>query len=410
MCRVGCPSTQYVPRNSRKLEGRLREVRDNLCKLVTVTGATKSGKTVLTSRVFPRDEAIWVDGGTVKDEEDLWSIVLEQLDAFTATERQSGSTVTSGTRGGIKARIGLPGVAHVEGSAGSQDEEETLDVTIQSRRVAPRTAATTALREFPTPLVIDDFHYLDRRIQGDVIRALKPLVAEGLPFVLIAIPHRRFDAVRVEREMTGRLDSIDIPMWDHDELLLIAQNGFPLLNVIVDDDICHRFAGEAQGSPHLMQEFCRGLMKANEVEMTLAEPAIISALDDELFRTVAAGTGKVVFDKLSRGPRQRADRLQRQLRNGGTADIYQVVLMALTHMAPGMATVEYEQLRTAIREVLVSDIPQMHEVTRVLEKMAEIAADDEASTPVIDWEKDEQLLHITDPFFAFYLKWGTTAA
>lgn len=38
--------------------------------------------------------------------------------------------------------------------------------------------------------------------------------------------------------------------------------------------------------------------------------------------------------------------------------------------------------------------------------MSEIASSDEASTPVIDWEKDDQELYITDPFFAFFLKWG----
>jgi hypothetical protein len=31
---------------------------------------------------------------------------------------------------------------------------------------------------------------------------------------------------------------------------------------------------------------------------------------------------------------------------------------------------------------------------------------DEASTPVLDWEQNEQKLHVTDPFFAFFLKWG----
>jgi len=28
------------------------------------------------------------------------------------------------------------------------------------------------------------------------------------------------------------------------------------------------------------------------------------------------------------------------------------------------------------------------------------------STPVIDFEDEEKKLHITDPFFAFYLRWG----
>ena len=113
-----------------------------------------------------------------------------------------------------------------------------------------------------------------------------------------------------------------------------------------------------------------------------------------------------MFDKLAKGPRQRTDRKQRRMRDGDTADIYRIVLYALAEMGLGLDTIEYEQLRTAMRELLEDDVPRAHEITRVLEKMAEIASSDEASTPVLDWEKEEQKLHITDPFFAFYLKWG----
>jgi hypothetical protein len=71
-----------------------------------------------------------------------------------------------------------------------------------------------------------------------------------------------------------------------------------------------------------------------------------------------------------------------------------------------MERVDYELLRGAIRQTLAAEIPQAHEVSRVLEKMAEIASSDEASTPVIDWDKEDQELHVTDPCFAFFLKWG----
>jgi hypothetical protein len=42
--------------------------------------------------------------------------------------------------------------------------------------------------------------------------------------------------------------------------------------------------------------------------------------------------------------------------------------------------------------------------------MSKIASSDTASTPVLNWEREEQKLHITDPFFAFYLKWGVNKA
>jgi len=66
-------------------------------------------------------------------------------------------------------------------------------------------------------------------------------------------------------------------------------------------------------------------------------------------------------------------------------------------------------LPLAIRDVSGSQLPQLHEVARVLKHMATIASTDQSSTPVIDFEEDEKKLHITDPFFAFYLRWGELA-
>ena len=37
----------------------------------------------------------------------------------------------------------------------------------------------------------------------------------------------------------------------------------------------------------------------------------------------------------------------------------------------------------------------------MLDKMAEIAKAEEFGEPVLDWDQDLRLLHITDPFFAF---------
>ena len=155
-----------------------------------------------------------------------------------------------------------------------------------------------------------------------------------------------------------------------------------------------------------MQEFCRHLAKQNGITETAHQKVHITEIPDELFTNIATDTGKVIFNRLAKGPRQRTDRIPRKLKTGESVDIYKVVLLALAHLQPGLDTIEYETLRSAIRDILSDNIPQAHEVTRVLEKMAEIASTDEASVPVLDWEKDERKLHITDPFFAFYLKWG----
>jgi hypothetical protein len=402
----GMPLLTYVSRTGRNLEERLRAAEDNLCKLVTVTGATKSGKTVLVNQVFPRDKCIWVDGGAVDQEEDFWNYILDEIGGYTEDVNQEGRGNSTTLKGELSGEARIPFIAKSTGKGAIEYERSSTKGTSKKLQLTARAAAISQLRYIKLPLIIDDFHYLDRNFQGNIIRAIKPLIFEGLPVILIAIPHRRYDAVRVEREMTGRLESIPIPTWEIKELEEIANQGFPLLNLRVEPNVISGLANEAYGSPHLMQEFCKDLAKAHNVAKTLDTVKSINEVSLELFRGVAEGTGKVVFDKLARGPRQRTDRMQRRLKTGETADIYRVTLYALARLAPGLDTITYEQLRSAIRDVLADSLPQAHEVSRVLEKMAVIAADDEASTPVLDWEKEEQKLHITDPFFAFYLKWG----
>lgn len=404
----GMPSVTYVDRTGRDLENRLRAVQDSLCKLVTVTGLTKSGKTVLANRVFPRNSGscVWVDGGTVKSEDDLWTGILGEIEGATEIESTTSTDFGGSLSAGAHGQAGIPLVAKGAVKAGGAVSASRRSAAKRTLTKTPRAAAISELRRTKLPLVVDDFHYLDRELQGSIVRALKPLIFDGQPIVFIAIPHRRYDVVRVEREMTGRLEAIDVPSWSEEELIEIGEIGFPLLNVALRHDLAHQMAKEAYGSPHLMQEFCRQLAAEHGVRETLQNKKRIDQIPEGMFERISSQMGRIIFDKLKKGPRQRSDRKPRPLVEGGTADVYEAVLRGLAALSPGLQRVNYEELRNALRSVLADHVPQAHEVSRVLEKMSEIASSDEASTPVIDWDKEERELHITDPFFAFFLKWG----
>ena len=141
------------------------------------------------------------------------------------------------------------------------------------------------------------------------------MVFDGLPVVLASVPHRAYDAVRVEREMTGRVEQLPIQFWSTDELLGIAAEGFAALNVGDDADLAQRLAEESFSSPHLMQDFRLNLCKLNgitqtcETETELAPPVSW----DDFFRGRASMASKTAFDLLARGPRQRSDRIERTL-------------------------------------------------------------------------------------------------
>src|SRR5262245_58957642 len=90
----GFPRYTYNPRTQLDLENSVGQILDNLCKLVTVTGQTKSGKTVLVRKILPPEDTVWIDGGTVGAENDFWNSVNAQLDIF-QTQDYSDSVESS---------------------------------------------------------------------------------------------------------------------------------------------------------------------------------------------------------------------------------------------------------------------------------------------------------------------------
>lgn len=406
----GFPGHTYNPRVKLRLEERLREVNRNLCKLVTLTGQTKSGKTVLTRRVFPPEETIWIDGGAVTSEDEFWQFIVQGLSLFQSISRDEGKSTKTSSHGKATAGANFL-VAKGEGEVGTAIENERTAGSSVTRTVSARVAALNGLREKKRSLVIDDFHYIPRETQGGIIRALKPLIFDGLPVVIVAIPHRRYDALKVEKEMTGRIVNIEIPVWSSEELGYIPDNGFSVLNYNVSEHVVRRLASEAIGSPHLIQDFCRTISKALNLSYA-ATPMSLTVDDGQLeaaFREVAETIGRPIFEKLARGPQSRTARMQREMIGGEHGDIYQLVLGALAHMRPGLVSIDYEELRVALRDISMGQVPRLQEVGRVLKHMATIAASDQSSTPVIDLDEDEKKLHVTDPFFAFYLRWGELA-
>lgn len=404
----GLPTYTYNPRESRQLEKNIQESTSNF-KLLVVTGPTKSGKTVLVNKVFPRNQNLWIDGGSIGSEDNFWELIVSELGGYTEEEISQGkdmqytiSGTAEATGNALLAKVN----AGVSGTVGNTGKTGYL----QRRSMSNKSKAISLLQETKIPLIVDDFHYISKPVQKQIVRALKAPIMYGVPVICIAIPSRKFDVIDVERELTGRMDSVEMPVWDIEELSLIAKSGFSALNAEIDEDTIYYLAAQAFGSPFLMQDFCRAICRNAKIETNLAEKTSIPMTRTnvaEIFPEIANNSGRSMFDKLKRGPRTRTDRKPRKMKNGETLDIYGVVMEALKHLKPGIETITYDMLRANIREVLSDDLPQHGEIARVLEKIAEISYTDTSSTPVIDWQKDDDILTITDPFFAFYLRWST---
>jgi hypothetical protein len=401
----GLPQFTYVTRT--ELEGQVTSAFGTLCKILTVTGPTKSGKTVLVRKVLGSLKHVWLDGGRIRNTDEFWDEVCGQLTVSQSLSHTISEASSREMQTELEAEVGVV-VAKTRARVVPKSVTNESQALTRTMAISSRHEALTALKTNRIPIVIDDFHYLKRDVQGQIARIFKPLVFDGVPVIFLAIPHRRFDAVKVEQEMNGRIESVRVPHWDIDELTQIAQLGFPLLNVEPAMATSRRLAKESNGSPHLMQEFCKKICVISKISATTEDTQHIAAEFDhtKIFQSVARDLGKNIFERLARGPAIGRDRKLLTLRDTHRIDVYGLVLLALTDVATSGDPIPYEKLRASIRELLQDAVPTAQEITRVLKQMAKISASDESSIPVIDYEDDVRQIHITDPFFAFVLKWG----
>jgi len=398
----GFPEVTYVPRDELQLEERVRDYLDERYKVLSLSGPTKSGKTVLVKRVVPN--AIWISGGEINSATDLWKLLVDKLDGWIEVHKSRAKS--EGEELSASARLEGNAV-FVKGGGEVGTATTGIDErvhTVRRDRPASQVASDLLLLTKPV-IVIDDFHYLREPEQLKIVRGMRALIFDGVPLILLAVPHRVYDAVRAEPEMTGRVVPLTSPFWSDDDLTAIAELGFDALNVSADPEVVSRLVSESFGSPFLMQDFCLELSKANGIRRREETERRVEAPDwDAFFRARAAGTAKGEFDRLARGPRERTKRIPRLLKDGRQVDIYHLVLEAIAHTGP-KTTISDAELRESIREIMRGDNPGNHEVTRVLDQMTEIARKGKGE-PVVDYMADERALHIADPFFAYYLKWA----
>src|SRR5688572_21156369 len=116
------PQHTYVQRSGDMLEGTLRDAIDTPGQLVSLSGPSKSGKTVLVENVVGRDQLITITGASIKTPEDVWAKVLDWIEApvSTTTTKSIEGSVGGDVTGSVGA--GIPFLAKAEGTVGANAE------------------------------------------------------------------------------------------------------------------------------------------------------------------------------------------------------------------------------------------------------------------------------------------------
>ncbi|HEY5923521.1 MAG TPA: hypothetical protein VIV11_17695, partial [Kofleriaceae bacterium] len=158
------PTHTYVEREQLHHERLLREWIRSSTQIASISGPSKSGKTVLVQRVVGEDNLLTVSGASVRAADQLWDRVLDwygEPHSMTASSADA-STKTSGHERGM--RLGMPGTfaAGKHTVANAQVGTETTQATA-NRRGLPQ--VVQELAHTPYTILLDDFHYIPAAVQ-----------------------------------------------------------------------------------------------------------------------------------------------------------------------------------------------------------------------------------------------------
>ncbi|GAB2850369.1 hypothetical protein GCM10027024_27740 [Microbacterium insulae] len=418
------PQYTYNPRSDRELEERLRLYLDDGGAILTLVGPTKTGKTVLLREVI--ETPVWIEAQGIDSAETFWALVGNELGLYVDSGTSSDSNDSLEGGGGVNAGVFNVG-GKVTTSTGQSLGKSAVRVTsVESRK---------ALQDSGRVLVVDDFHFIARDVQQQIVQAVKPLVYNDTRVVFAAISHRVLDVPQAVDDMAGRTEPLRIELWKIDELLVIARRGFEKLRVVdYENRLARTLAENSFGSPHLMQRLCREFVRdVNEISEAvqpardLHEPADW----DEFFRKQVDGRAGQWFARLLSGPKKGGNtRTTYDIVDGRKVDGYGLILLAVAATLPELV-ITRQKLNSAI-DVLVGEgaKPADHQVTRFLKHMTRIAGrsleedvlpeellDEEDADgtyiyagvePVLEYVEDgpNSVLSIADPFIAYYIRWG----
>jgi hypothetical protein len=399
------PTITYVERATHKLEDRLSDAMAIPKMIISLSGPSKSGKTVLVNKVFERENLIAVSGASIKKPDDLWDRVLDWMDVPSERTAKTGSVLKGELGAQAGGKLGIPFVA--EGKADAQakigaDRATGPDQKFQTRGLQQvvKEIAGSSFTVF-----VDDFHYIDKEVQKDLGRQIKEAAEAGVRICTASVPHRSDDVVRSNPELRGRVAAIDTDYWSETELAQIGHLGFRELNIDIANPVLERMTGEAFGSPQLMQAIClnfcleQGIKKMRPTYERLDIDLL--TMDDVFERTSTQTDFSSLVSALHSGPKQRG--IQRrvfELTDGTKGDVYRCVLLAIKSDPPQLSF-SYDAMLQRTAGVCIGESPSGSSVAGALAQMSYLAKSQQEAV-VIEW--DENVLDIVEPYFLFFLR------
>ena len=404
------PEETYIERTDKNYEKELTDALSIDGIVVSISGPSKSGKTVLIEHVAGKDNLISISGAGIKTPNNLWDSVLDWMETPYEIQETSKHTEIIGAEVGVSGGTSVFGFAKAEANVKGKLDSESGTETRASKRRGGSAQVVKELANSDFIILVDDFHYIPRDIQEAVAREIKDVVRQKVKICAATVSHRGDDVMRANPELRGRLQTIDLPYWKTDDLKKIAITGLTKLGVNVKEVSLNRLAIEAAGSPQLMQLICLQMCFVKNLRSKLQGPINMEITDQDLLATFEQTSSSTdfrsLFDILDCGPKLRGKERKIYLFNDGSSgDVYRCVLKAIA-ADPPMLSFDYDSLMARARAICVGDAPSGSSLSGSCGQMIKLAQEHFPNERAVDWDTEKEVLDIPDPYLSFYLRWS----
>ncbi|MDQ8183749.1 hypothetical protein [Pelagicoccus sp. SDUM812005] len=386
----------------------LHDALDDGSMLVSVSGPSKSGKTVFIENAIGSENLIQITGAGIKSADDAWLRVFDIIGTPVSktvenTKAFSGTVGAKASAGASVILAKTAGEASVTGGY-SSTTSNTGDISINFLQLLIKELANTDYVIF-----IDDFHYIHRSIQSDLARQIKEAIRNGVKFICASVPYHSDDVIRSNPDLRGRIVSIDFDYWGDEVLEKIAIKGFAKANVSCRRPMLDSFVSEAAGSPQLMQYLC--LNACYEIGVRVIGDESVDLVHDQSLlekicqRTVLSTDYSSVVKKMIEGPKTRgSDRKIHMSNVGWQGDVYLFLLTALS-LDPPQLNFRYQPLVNRISSLCLNESPSGSSITSACAHSVSIA-NGMAHDSILEWDGENDVFDIRDPYFLFYIRWS----
>lgn len=400
------PTVTYVIRSGRSLEQSLRNHFDTKNIVISISGPSKTGKTVLLRNVLDMDYVIALSGAAINNTSDFFDQIFNWMEIPIETDETttSGASLSGSAAGGGKIELPFVVKGTVEGQIGAAKNWSKAKTSRLPSNPFQRIIKEISGSDFV--IFVDDFHYIPDDVQIGLAKVIKALAESGVRICTASVPHRAEDVVRANPELRGRIASVDITEWDEDDLMKIACQGFHALNLSVDEKTTKALAKHAHGSPQLMQLLCLNLCRSigiRETQEELAELTISrEQLDESLEVTSTFANSSKLTQMLHSGPKVKGQpRMQYDFWDGTRGDVYRGILLGITS-DPIQKEFTYDEIYNRVRAICKKEFPTGQSISQSLTYMNNIVDKIYDKNSYFEW--DEERLYVIDPYFAFYLR------